>query len=180
MLEIVWHGRGGQGVVVASSILGTAIAIYEGKLAMSIPGFGGQRRDAPVIAVTRVSDIPIRRRDLKADPDYIVVFDDSLISVAVSGLKPDKPRHVVINSTKSAQELNLAGWEKLTIVDATSIAMNVIGSPIVNTVMLGVFAAATGLARLDSVKKAIADVVPAEIREKNIAGAEAGFEAVSN
>lgn len=179
MLEIIWHGRGGQGVVVASSILGTAIAIYEGRLALSIPGFGGQRRDAPVIAVTRISDSPIRRRDLKADPDYIVVFDDSLISVAVSGLKANKPRHLIVNSTKSAAELNLSQWKTLTIVDAATIATQVIGNPIVNTVMLGVLAAATGLATFDSVKKAIADVVPAEIREKNITGAAAGFKAVS-
>lgn len=180
MLEVIWHGRGGQGVVVASSILGTAMALYEGKQALSIPGFGGQRRDAPVIAVTRISGTPIRRRDLKPDPDYIVVLDDSLTSVAVNGLALDKPRHIIINSTKTAQELSLEKWLKLTIVDATSIAAQVVGSPIVNTVMLGVFAAATGLAQLDSVKKAIADVVAPEIREKNIAGAEAGFKAVQS
>jgi len=175
MQEIIWHGRGGQGVVVASSILGTALAIYEGKYAISIPSFGGQRRDAPVIAVTRVAETQIRRRDLKADPDYVVILDDSLTSLAVNGLNRDKTRHIIINSRKSATDLNLAQWQPLTIVDATAIAQEVVSSPMVNTVMVGVLAAATKLARLDSVKKAIADVVAPEIRERNIAGAEAGF-----
>ncbi len=176
--EIVWHGRGGQGVVVAASIFGTALAIYEDKYALSIPSFGGQRRDAPLIAVTRVSDEPIRRRDRQADPDYIVVLDDSLISEALKGLNHDKPRHIIVNSRKSATDLGLTGPHSSTIVDAAEIAKKVIGGLITNTVIVGVFAAASGLASLESVKKAIADVMPAEIAQKNIAAAEAGFNTV--
>jgi len=108
--EIIWHGRGGQGVVVASSIFGTALAIYEGKYALSIPSFGVQRRDAPLIAVTRVSDAPIRRRDRQADPDYIIVLDDSLVSEAIKDLTNAKPRQVIVNSKKSAAELGLVDW----------------------------------------------------------------------
>ena len=66
----------------------------------------------------------------------------------------------------------MTGWQPLTIVDATTIALDVIGRPITNTVMLGVFAAATGLAKLDSVKKGIADILPQEIAARNIAAAE--------
>ena len=84
MEEIIWHGRGGQGIVLASSILGTALAIYEAKYAMSIPSFGAERRGAPLIAITRVSETPIRRRSLAADPDYIVILDDSLVATALS------------------------------------------------------------------------------------------------
>ena len=174
MQEVIWHGRGGQGVVVASSMLGTTMAIYEGKYAMSIPRFGGERRDAPLIAITRISDSSIRRRDLAVDPDYVVILDDSLTSNVISGLSHDKPRHIIINSKKSVDDLGLTDWQPLTIVDATTIALDVIGRPITNTVMLGVFAAATGLAKLDSVKKGIADILPQEIADRNIAAAEEG------
>lgn len=176
--EVIWHGRGGQGVVVASSILGTALAIYEGKYALSIPSFGGQRRDAPLIAITRVSGTPIRRRHLKADPDYIVILDDSLTATALAGCRHEKPRHIIVNSKKSAVDLNLTDWELVTIVDAEAIAQEVLGRPITNTVMVGVLAAVTELVRLDSAKKAIADVVAPELVERNIAAAEAGFKAM--
>ncbi|MFC1992389.1 2-oxoacid:acceptor oxidoreductase family protein [Chloroflexota bacterium] len=175
MQEVLWHGRGGQGVVIASSILGTALTIYEGKYAQSIPSFGGQRRDAPLTALTRVSESPIRRRDKNNDPDYIVILDDTLTSTAVASLNHDKPRHIIVNSKKSADELGLAEWQPLTIVDAAAIALDVIGRPITNTTMVGVVAAATGLAQLDSAKKAVADVIPPEIAAKNVAAAEEGY-----
>lgn len=178
MKEIVWHGRGGQGVVVASSIFGTALVIHEGKYALSIPSFGGQRRDAPLIAVTRFGEEPIRRRDSQADPDYIVILDDSLVSVAIAGLKDNKSRHIVVNSWKSAADLGIALTATLTVVDATAIALKVLCRPITNTVIVGALAAAAGLAKIDSVTKAIADVLPREIAERNIAAAEAGFKAV--
>ena len=178
MDEVIWHGRGGQGVVVASSILGTALAIYEGKYALSIPSFGGQRRGTPLIALTRISEIPIRKRHLKADPDYIVILDDSLISIAVTNLGNEKPRHIVVNSKKSAVDLELTKWQPLTIVDAEAIALEVIERPITNTVMVGVFAAATDLVQLESLRKAVADVVASEIAERNIAAVEAGFRGI--
>lgn len=178
MYEVIWHGRGGQGVVVASSILGVALAIYEGKYALSIPNFGGQRRGAPLIALTRISETPIRKRHLKANPDYVVILDDSLTSIAVTELSNEKPRHVIVNSKKSAVDLELTKWKSPTILDAEGIALEITGRPISNTVMVGVVAASTGLVQLDSVKKAIADVLTKEIAERNIAAAEAGFTAV--
>lgn len=177
MREILWHGRGGQGVVVASSILGTALGIYEGKYAMSIPSFGAQRRGAPLIALTRISDTPIRRRDLLADPDYIVILDDSLTPTAVANCGHEKPRHIIVNSKKPAAELNLTDWPQVTIVDADAIALEALKRPIANTVMVGVVAAVMNL-RIDSVKKAIADVLAPEIAPRNIKAAEAGFKIV--
>ncbi|HUV55750.1 MAG TPA: 2-oxoacid:acceptor oxidoreductase family protein [Dehalococcoidales bacterium] len=177
MQEILWHGRGGQGVVVASSILGTAVSVYEGKYAMSIPSFGAQRRGAPLIALTRVSDTPIRRRDLLADPDYIVILDDSLTSIAMAECGHEKPRHIIINSKKPAAELNFNDWPSLTIVDADSMALEVLRRPITNTVMVGAVAAVMNL-RIDSVKKAIIDVLGTEIAPGNIKAAEAGFKAM--
>ncbi len=175
MKEVIWHGRGGQGVVVASSILGLALAVYEGKYAMSIPGFGGQRRDAPLVAVTRVSETPIHKRGLTVDADYIVIIDDTLTSTAMTNVGHEKTRHIIVNSKKSASDLNLTGWQPVTIVDVEAIASKITESPITNTVMVVVVAGATGLARLESVKKATADVFGPGGSGKNIAGAEAGF-----
>jgi len=178
-VETLWKKLYGTvEVVVASSILGTALTIYEGKYAFSIPSFGGQRRGAPLIALTRISEIPIRKRHLKADPDYIVILDDSLASVAVADLGDEKPRYIIVNSKKSAADLGLTKWQHLTIVDAEAIAMEVIGRPITNTVMIGAFAAATGVVQLDAVKKATADVVAPGIAKKNVAAVEAGFKGV--
>jgi len=178
MWEILWHGRGGQGVVVASSILGTALSVYEGKYAMSIPTFGVQRRGAPLVALTRVSDTPIRRRDLVADPDYVVILDDSLTSIAAAGCRQEKPCHIIINSKKPAAELSLSDWPHLTIVDADAIALEVLKRPITSTVMVGVVAAVAGLVRIDSVKKAIADVMGPETSPRNMEASEAGFKVV--
>jgi len=177
MQEILWHGRGGQGVVVASSILGTAVSVYEGKYAMSIPSFGAQRRGAPLVALTRVSDTRIRRRDLLADPDYIVILDDSLTSIAMANRGHEKPRYIIVNTKKTAAELDLADWPNVIIVDADSIALEVLRRPITNTIMVGAVAAVMNL-RIDSVKKAIIDVLGTEIAPGNIKAAEAGFKAM--
>ncbi len=176
--EILWHGRGGQGVVVGSSILGRVLALYEGKYAMSIPHFGVQRRGAPLTALTRISDTPIRRRDLLADPDYIVILDDSLTSAAMANCGHEKPHHVIVNSKKSAAELDLTDWPSVTIVDADSIALEVLNRPISNTVMVGAVAGLLEFVRIDSVKRAIADVLAPSIAPRNMEAAEAGFKIV--
>jgi 2-oxoisovalerate ferredoxin oxidoreductase gamma subunit len=178
MQEVMWHGLGGQGVVVASSVLGTAIGVYEGKYVMSIPSFGAQRRGAPVTALTRISESPIRRRSKVGDPDYVVVLDDSLVRTAITGCGHEKPRQIIVNSKKSVAELGLTEWPDSIIVDAEAIALETIGRPIVNCVMVGVVAAATHLVKLSSVEKAIADVLDPRIAQRNAAGAKEGYNAV--
>ena len=178
MKEIIWHGRGGQGVVLASSILGTALAIYEAKYAMSIPSFGAERRGAPLIGITRVSETPIRRRSLAADPDYIVILDDSLVSTALANCSQYKPRHIIINSKKTTIELNPTYGQSTTIIDAEAISLEILGRPITNTVMLGVLSAVTDLVRIQSIRKAIADVMEPHMVQKNLLAADAGFRAM--
>ena len=178
MKEIIWHGLGGQGAVAASSVIGTAVGIYEGRYALSLPIFGAQRRGSAVLAITRVSESPVRNRAKECDPDYIVIIDESLISSALAGLKQGKPRQIIVNSKKSATELGLTNWSSTIIVDAETIASKIPGNPMVNSVLVGVVAAVTGLAKLDSIKKAIAEVVPSRHVESNIAAVEAGFKAV--
>ncbi len=178
MVEILWHGLGGQGAVVASSILGTAAGVYEGRYVMSIPSFGAQRRGVPVTALTRISESPIRRRSKEGNPDYIVILDDLLVQIAIADCGHEKPRRLVVNSSKTVIDLGLDEWPDTTVVDAEAIALKTIGLPIVNCIMVGVLAGATGLVKLSSVEKAIGDVLPARLVERNAAGAREGYNAV--
>ena len=150
--EIRWHGRGGQGAVTSAELLALA-AIEEGKFAQAFPSFGPERRGAPVLVFNRVSDnTPIRARAAITDPDVVVILDPGLIDITdvTAGLKKDGV--LVINTPKTIVDIKseLSGPWKLAIVNATSIARDTIGVPIVNTTMLGALVKATEIVRLES------------------------------
>lgn len=145
MKEIRLHGRGGQGVVKASQIVVRA-AVAGGKNGQFIPFFGVERKGSPVFGYLRISEEPIRRKMQVYEPEILVIMDDSLVGLPATyaGLKDGGI--VVINSTKSAEELQVpqqAG--EVAIVDASGIAEELIGRNIPNTSMLGAFAKASGL-----------------------------------
>lgn len=156
MLEIRFHGRGGQGAVTSAELVATA-AINEGKYAQGFPSFGPERRGAPVTAFVRVADKPIRTREKVYNPDIVVVLDPTLLEVVnvADGLKDNGI--VVINSTGSGDEIS----EKykiashMALVDATKIALDVLGLPITNTTMLGALIKATSIVEIDSMNRAI-------------------------
>ena len=104
MIEIRWHGRGGQGAKTASLLLADA-AFNTGKYIQGFPEYGPERMGAPITAYNRISDMPIRIHSNIYEPDYVVVVDDTLLeSVDVTaGLK--KSGAIVINTTKSSEEL---------------------------------------------------------------------------
>lgn len=150
--EIRWHGRGGQGAVTSAELLALA-AIEEGKFAQAFPSFGPERRGAPVLVFNRVSDAtPIRARVSVTDPDIVVILDPGLIYITdvTAGLKKDGV--LVINTTKTMVDIKseLNGPWKLAVVNATSIAKETIGVPIVNTTMLGALVKATEIIELES------------------------------
>jgi pyruvate ferredoxin oxidoreductase gamma subunit len=176
--EVRWHGRGGQGAVLGASMLGSAAALYEGKYAVSFPSFGAERRGAPVQAFTRISDSVIRTRSQIYHPTRIIVLDDTLLGVVNITDGARSGATVLVNSRKQPSELNIPDSLSPVTIDATSIAREIIGVAIVNTAMLGALAGVTGLVSIDSVKKAIADVLPEKVAERNIAAAEAAFEKV--
>jgi pyruvate ferredoxin oxidoreductase gamma subunit len=155
MKEIRVHGRGGQGAVTAAQLLAIA-AFHEGKQSQAFPRFGVERRGAPVEAFTRISGETINIRSGIYHPDIIVVLDPSLIEAedVTNGLKPKGT--IIVNSIKDPKELikNHDDYQ-IFAVDATSIAMNLFKKPIVNTAILGAFAAATKLVSLESLNKAI-------------------------
>ena len=174
-----WHGRGGQGAVLGASMLGSAVALYEGKYAVSFPSFGAERRGAPVQAFTRISDRAIRTRSQIYNPTTIIVLDDTLLDVVdiTSGARDGAS--ILINTRKPAGRLSkIPDSLNVTTVDATEIARENIGVAIVNTAMLGALAGAIGLVSLDSIKKAIASTLPEKVVDRNIAAAEAAYKKV--
>jgi pyruvate ferredoxin oxidoreductase gamma subunit len=174
MIEIRFHGRGGQGAVTAAEILAKA-AFEDGKYCQAFPFFGAERKGAPVMAFTRINDNPIRRRYQVYNPDYVIVLDETLLEAVdvLSGLK--EGGKVILNTKDS---VNLGKNVDSHNIDATGIALDILGVPIVNTVMLGAFASVTGAVSLDSIIKIIKETFPGKIGEKNAEAAKIAYEQV--
>lgn len=152
LIEIRWHGRGGQGAVTSAELVAQA-AINEGKYAQAFPAFGAERRGAPVVAFVRInSDEPIRVRAEIAEPDVVVVLDPGLLCIVnvTSGLKANGM--LVVNTKKQAEQIRkeFSLNCSLATVDATKIARELLGVPIVNTSMVGALLRATGVVKLES------------------------------
>ncbi|RJP18844.1 MAG: pyruvate ferredoxin oxidoreductase [Candidatus Abyssobacteria bacterium SURF_5] len=181
MIEIRFHGRGGQGAVVAAKILADAF-FHEGKHVQSFPAFGVERRGAPVTAFTRIDDSPIYIRCNIYEPDIIVVLDPTLLheTSVVGGLKAGGL--IVLNI--APRPLSNPELQRYTVaaVDATAIAvkhnLGTSTNPIVNTAILGAFAQVSGLVRIESVLQAIREGVP-KGPEQNAAAAQDAYEQAS-
>lgn len=175
MKEIRFHGRGGQGAVTAAEILAVA-AFYDGKYCQAFPSFGVERRGAPVTAFTRIDDHFIRLRSQIYQPDYIVVQDATLLDAVNVGEGLKEGGKAIINTEKKAKEIKLNSGVKIYTINATKIALEVLGVPIVNTSMLGAFAAITKEVTLDSLKRAIEKRFPSKLAAKNIDAIKAAYE----
>lgn len=152
MIELRFHGRGGQGAVTSAELLALT-AIEEGKFAQSFPKFGPERRGAPVIAYARISEKQIRDRTAVQSPSIVIVLDPSLLSIVNTSDGMPEGGIQVVNTTKSAEELrkNFGLKGKLVTLDANKIASEEIGRVITNTTMLGAAIRATGLVTVDGV-----------------------------
>ncbi len=165
MFEVRFHGRGGQGAVMAAQALASA-AFQEGNYAVAFPYFGAERRGAPVMAFTRVDKDKIFSKTLIYEPDYIVVLDDKLTGLVdvADGLKDDGM--AIINSNAKPEDIELGKSVKCATVDATTVALETLGQPITNSAILGAFAKATGLVSIDSIVAGIMDIFGSRIGEK--------------
>ncbi len=166
LVEIRWHGRGGQGAVTSTELLARA-AINEGKYAQGFPSFGPERRGAPVVAFDRIDTRePIRVRAEIAEPDVVIVLDPTLLNIVdvTAGLKPRGA--LVINTRKSLAEIEQTFGDKwqLAAVNASVIAREVVGVPIVNTTMLGALLKIAPVVAMESL------VAPLEQRFGRLAG----------
>ncbi|MGN1303067.1 MAG: 2-oxoacid:acceptor oxidoreductase family protein [Clostridia bacterium] len=138
LIEIRWHGRGGQGAKTASLLLADA-AFNTGKYIQGFPEYGPERMGAPITAYNRISDKPITIHSNIYEPDYVVVVDDTLLEAVpvTDGLK--KTGAIVINTTKSAEEVKklLKGYEgEIYKIDAKKISEEALGRYFPNTPML--------------------------------------------
>jgi len=175
MIEVRWHGRGGQGAVTSVEMLAVA-AIEEGKYAQGFPSFGPERRGAPVAAFNRVDDKRIKIRSGIYHPDAVIVLDEGLVGLVnvAEGLKPDGV--LIVNTAKTAEELRKATNFKgrIATVDATAIAREELGVPISNTTMLGALVKAIGIVKMESLKSPIAHRF-GRLAQKNITAAERAY-----
>ncbi|MFC1943663.1 pyruvate ferredoxin oxidoreductase subunit gamma [Chloroflexota bacterium] len=177
LVEIRWHGRGGQGAVTSAELLARA-AINEGKYAQAFPSFGAERRGAPVMAFDRInSKKPIRIRAEVTEPDVVIVLDPGLLRFVnvTSGLK--EKGTLIINTSRLLQDIEseLGTKWRLTVVDATKIARELLGVPIVNTTMLGALLRATGLVKLESLFEPLTQRF-GRLAERNINAMKRAFE----
>lgn len=176
MLEIRYHGRGGQGAVTSAELMAIA-AINEGKYAQAFPSFGPERRGAPVMAFTRIDTDTIRTREKVYYPNVVVVLDPTLLDIVDIGSGLKEGGTLIINSTDEASVLRekygLKG--RLALVDASRIAMEEMNVPITNTTMLGALVKATGAVDLTSLEGPIQNRFGG-IAPKNIASCKRAFE----
>lgn len=178
MVEIRFHGRGGQGTVVASKILADALA-KEGNYVQAYPEFGVERRGAPVFSFIRIDNKPIFDKSKIYNPDHVVIVDPTLIeSIDVTeGLK--EGGWIIINSEKKPEELGFPNKYRVTSVNATEIAVKhgvgTRATPIVNTAIVGAVVKVLKLAKIESVLEAIREGVPTK-PEKNVAAAKEAYD----
>ncbi len=180
LIGIRWHGRGGQGAVTSAALVAQA-AINEGKYAQAFPSFGPERRGAPVQAFVRISNKePIRIRAEIREPDIVVVFDPRLLHIAkvTSGLKEGGT--LVINSRRQFKDIEAefgTNWQ-LAIIDATTIAHELLGVNIVNTTMIGALIRVTEVVGLDSLFEPLNERF-GRLAEKNINAMKRAYEETS-
>ena len=151
MIEVRFHGRGGQGAVTSAELIAQA-AISKGRFAQAFPSFGPERRGAPVLAFLRVAEKPIRLRTKVYKPDAVVILDASLLGT-VNPTEGLKDGFVVINTHKPADDLvMLFPGHNIAFVDASKIAREELGVPITNTTMLGALIKATGVVEMEALE----------------------------
>jgi len=162
MVEIRFHGRGGQGAVTAASVLARA-AGFDDKYAQGFPAFGVERRGAPVKAFCRISEKPITTRSQIYNPDIVIVLDQSLMHLPdiADGIKPDTV--IFVNGSQAKSEFK----QKTHYYDATSLALKILGKDIVNTAMLGVLSKKTEIVSLESILKAVGENFSGKVLELN-------------
>jgi len=182
LIEIVFHGRGGQGSVTAANLL-VAAALKDGNIGVqAFPFFGAERRGAPVRAFARISEDEIHLRSEIYHPDIVIVLDESIMDIVdvLKGLK--KNGKILINSRKQPNELDFSKRYKVSTVDATGIAINheilVGGIPVVNTPILGAVPKILNKVTLKSIQEIVRNKWRGDLGEKNIKATQDAFDMV--
>lgn len=174
LIEIRWHGRGGQGVVTAGKLLAET-ALGTGQYFQAFPDYGPERMGAPIRAFTRLSSQPIHVHSQIEEPDVVLVLDPTLLGTVpvTEGLKEEGK--LLVNTTMSPAEVRkITGFKtgKVFTVDASHIAIEEMGREITNTPMLGAFAQTTGMFNVSDLAEQLrawfGSKVSAEVVEANV------------
>ncbi len=174
MIEIRWHGRGGQGSWTVARIFGMAASLFGDKYALAFPSFGPERRGAPVLGFTKIDDKKILDRSEVQESDYVVILDETLISPAMNnGIK--KTGVLIINSEDGQKYKSVFEGKRIVSIDATSIALDILGRPITNTAMMAALMAVSNLVGLDAGLKALKKEMKPSIAEKNVLVVETAY-----
>jgi 2-oxoacid:acceptor oxidoreductase gamma subunit (pyruvate/2-ketoisovalerate family) len=182
MYQLKLYGLGGQGVVTAAKLIVEAATIYEEKYARSLPAYGHERRGAPVFADVMIDEQPILLSSFVYEPDCVMLFDPSLVGTGIDIGQGVGEHTILVVNTEGPELLsddmaNLP-WRQCYYVDATAIALRIMGRPILNSPMLGALAR-TGVVDLESVCSAlVADFGPTK-GEGNVKGAREAYSQVS-
>ncbi|UCC91595.1 MAG: pyruvate ferredoxin oxidoreductase subunit gamma [Candidatus Aenigmatarchaeota archaeon] len=171
VIEIRIHGRGGQGAVTAAELIAIS-AFKDGKFSQAFPKFGPERRGSPVESYIRISDEFINLRTEVYTPDHVIVLDDSLPRVVDITEGLSSRGIIMMNSDRKRRFNNYDVYN----LDANRIAMEILGRPIFNTIMLGAFAKATNLISLKSLLESINERFEGEMREKNALAVKRAYE----
>ena len=182
LVEIVFHGRGGQGAVTAANLL-VAAALKDGnKGVQAFPFFGAERRGAPVRAFARISDDEIHLRSEIYNPDIVIVLDESIMEIVdvLKGLKKDGT--ILINTRKKPKEFDFSKKFNVATVDATGIALKneilVGGIPVVNTPILGAVPKILNRVTLKSIQEVVKGKWKAERAKINVKATKDAFDDV--
>ena len=182
LVEIVFHGRGGQGSVTAANLL-VAAALKDGnKGVQAFPVFGAERRGAPIRAFARISEEEIHLRSEIYFPKIVIVLDESIIEIAdvLKGLKKDGK--ILINSTKKPRDFDFSKKYHVSTVDATGIAIKhdilVGGIPVVNTPILGAVPKILDRVTLKSIQETVKGKWKGELADKNVKATQDAYDQV--
>ena len=181
MQEIRFHGRAGQGILTASRLFAQA-AIVDHKWAQAFPDFGPERLGAPVSAFVRIDDDPIEIRSQVYTPNAVAVFEESLLeTVPITRGLVTKGFFVVNSNEKTSPEVKKVGDQAKVAsyaIDASKIAVELIGTPTVSTIMLGALAGASGFVTVESLESVVKQRFHGALGETNAKMIRAGFKEV--
>ena len=175
MLDVRWYGRGGQGAFTAARLLGQTVSVYGNSYALASPSFGPERRGAPVWSFTKIDDKKIVDRSQPVTCKYLVVLDETLITPAVENfLEADG---IIILNTASPEKYSFLTRKCITL-DATKMALEILGRPITNVAMLGALLGVSSLTSTENAGKTLDRTFARPIAEKNRALLEKAFQSV--